>query len=240
MSTRKFTVFLDEPTTTRRPLSRSLSTPVILTSNRSENIVGSSRSVLGVVPEKENVHPVTGNTTTSTQTGKKRKASESGSVLATKAFAPVAVEAKPKRAEAKRKLSSSKAKASKEPAKRSTESKKVLGAVKVNTAPVKRAPSVPPSRSSPVTLDSVPEEVEEKLAVNETTKSETKAEMISQARINERCYELTVSPLADVTDAYLQSSESKDQDSKADDKILPEYRIVKEVRLLTATALDLN
>lgn len=223
MSTRKFTVFIDEPTTTKRPLSRSHSAAAVLTT-RSEN-VNSSRSILGSLPEKENIHPVTGSNSTSSQTSKKRKASDAGNVLATKAFTPAVVEAKPKRAEPKRKLSSSKVKVQKELSKRPAETKNVLGATKVNRAPLKRAPSVP-SRSSVVTLDAVPEEAEEKPA-DKIEVGETKVNDMLRAQIDERCYELTVSPLADVSDAYLQSPEYKDEAVKDD---LPEYRIVKEVR----------
>lgn len=228
MSTRKFSVFVDEPSATKRPLSRSVSASAVLTT-RSENTFGSVRSVLGAVPEKENIHPVTGSSTTSSQTGKKRKASESGSVLVTKAFAPVTIEAKPKRAEIKRKQSSSKqSKVSKEPLKKNTEPRKILGATNHTNAPLKRTPSAPPSRGSPVTLDAVPEEIEEKVTANEDTEGEKKAHNVSQSQIDGRCYDLTVSPLADVTDAYLQSSESKEEE--VNDEDLPEYRIVKEVR----------
>ena len=77
-------------------------------------------------------------------------------------------------------------------------------------------------------MDVVTEEAEEKVTANEDAEGEKKAHSVAQSQIDGRCYDLTVSPLADVTDAYLQSSESKEEEVKDED--LPEYRIVKEVR----------
>ncbi|KAH8113874.1 hypothetical protein DFH11DRAFT_1544619 [Phellopilus nigrolimitatus] len=229
MSTRSFTVFQDEPSAPsipKAPLERSAST-VLRGPRGSLNIPVLSTPFVPLL-EKENIHPVTGLGTGPATASKKRKASESGSVLATKVLAVTAVTAagpsKPKRAELKRKASAvTTTGKTKSKAKKGSESKKVNSSSDITPSPTQKTPSLSLSRSSPKTLETVEEVPEEDTVSEKPTKA---PKLLTQASIDARCYELTVSPLADVTDAYLQSSDKKVEEMKDED--LPEYRLVQE------------
>ncbi|KAI5123258.1 hypothetical protein M0805_001347 [Coniferiporia weirii] len=231
MATRSFAVFQDEPSAKRPlPLGRSASAAAVLMgprTSRAENTHLSERSALAQVPEKENLHPTTGLGVGPASASKKRKASESGSVLATKMLAIASGEpgaSKFKRSELKRKASvSGKAKSKREPAKKGTEVRKVIAGGDTTSSSVQKLPSLSLSRRPTKALEPVSEEVEDKTLVAPVAKRKS----ITQALIDARCYELTVSPLADVTDAYLQSSEPKKAEEVKDED-LPEYRTVKE------------
>ncbi|KAL5522656.1 hypothetical protein ACEPAG_8674 [Sanghuangporus baumii] len=233
MSARTFTVFQDaSPVKKRpsaRPLGRSVSAAAVLTSSarRSENMNTVS------LPEKENLHPVTGlSLGAASSSGKKRKASESSTVLAPKVLgvpsgASGSAKAKPKRTDLKRKAStqagSGKAKLKKESSKKDGNERKALSAVQTTSSssdststrrPVSRAGSRSVSALVLATIEEEPatQTVEEDA-------SEAKVEEVTQAQIDSRCYELTVSPLADVSDAYIQSSETETKEEMKDEKL---------------------
>lgn len=229
MPARSFTVFQDaqpaaKPPTALRPLGRSASAAAVLTTRRSGNNVVS-------LPEKENLHPLTGLSTSSAPLGKKRKASESSSVLAPKVLGVTgssdANKVKPKHSELKRKASSQtnsgKSKVKRETSKENGEYKKrsVVG----TTSSVRNSRSGSRSASTTI-LEAIEEEVATQIVHEEELHLETKS--ITQSLINSRCYELTVSPLADISDAYLQSSESKKEVSRDED-----FHAVKEVSALS-------
>ncbi|KAL5523073.1 hypothetical protein ACEPAF_1340 [Sanghuangporus sanghuang] len=240
MSARTFTVFQDaSPVKKRhssRPLGRSVSAAAVLTSSarRSENTNTVS------LPEKENLHPVTGlSLGAASSSGKKRKASESSTVLAPKVLGVPSgsAKAKPKRTDLKRKAStqagSGKAKLKKESSKKDGNERKALSAVQTTSSsseststrkPVSRAGSR--SASAPILAT-----IEEEPATQKVEKdaSEAKVEEVTQAQIDSRCYELTVSPLADVSDAYIQSSETETKEEIKDEKLSFDKAIKEEL-----------
>ncbi|THH11433.1 hypothetical protein EW145_g678 [Phellinidium pouzarii] len=237
MSSRTFSVFQDEPTVKRPlPLGRSASASAVLMSTssaRGENALSSIRTVIVPIPEKENLHPITGLGVGSTSASKKRKASESSSVLATKLLAKTSDSGvcKAKRSELKRSSSLSvktktKREPVKEPVKKGPEARKAAAGGDGSSA--QKVLSL--SRRPPKTLEPVSEETDDQAPAIQASKDEAKN--ITQAVIDARCYELTVSPLADVTDAYVQSSEalilSPKKVEEVKDEDLPEYRTVKE------------
>ncbi|KAL5499064.1 hypothetical protein ACEPAH_1582 [Sanghuangporus vaninii] len=242
MSARTFTVFQDaSPVKKRhsaRPLGRSVSAAAVLTSSarRSENTNTVS------LPEKENLHPVTGlSLGAASSSGKKRKASESGTVLAPKILgvpsdASGSAKAKPKRTDLKRKAStqagSGKAKLKKESSKKDGNERKALAAVQTTSSsdststrkPVSRAGSR--SVSAPILATIEEEPATQKV---EEDASEAKVKEVTQAQIDSRCYELTVSPLADVSDAYIQSSETETKEEIKYEKLSFDKAIKEEL-----------
>ena len=246
-----FTVFQDaSPVKKRpaaRPLGRSVSAAAVLTSSarHSENMNTIS------LPEKENLHPVTGlSLGASSASGKKRKASESSTVLAPKVLGVPAdtagsAKAKPKRSDLKRKASSQagsgKAKVKKEGAKKDGVEKKALSAAQTtsNSATSNSTPR-PVSRagsrivSAPI-LATIEEEPATQKAEEDVT--EAKVKEVTQAQIDSRCYELTVSPLADVSDAYLQSSESE---TKVDTTVVKDEKLSVDKTIKDVSAFNLR
>lgn len=201
-TTRSFTVFLDNPSAdpvkpqaSDHSQSQSYDVPSV-----SDLLSPSSTSATAA---KENLHPITGESTTSS---KKRKTS---SVLATKVVNPPTSKkqkespssaVKPKSEPKKRKSSisasaSSPLKAKAKGAAPDKEPKRtVLGvAIKKKSS----SGSLRVSKRKVLPLPKLEEEVIEA------------AEVITQANVDSRCYELTVLPLADVTQAY-DSSPSMD------------------------------
>ena len=220
MSTRAFTVYRDEPSVVNARAKQSASRP-LGKSNSASAGVGSSRgvgdtTVASSIQEKENVNPLTGLSLSSanTKNGKKRKASESSTVLATKvlAAAPDPVQ-KPARVPLKRRSSVQLAPA--KPKVKRDASKKKEGSVGG------QAPSLSISRSS---SKGYLEVIKEEPSSPESPKS--KSSKLTQSQIDTRCYDLTVSPLADVSDAFIQSPDSKKKEKEED---LVEYRMVKDV-----------
>lgn len=230
MATRSFTVYRDAPSTSAsstrqpglRPLGRSNSAAAVLASSR--GAVGNAPSTS--FPEKENVNPLTGLSlsSNSTKNGKKRKASESGTVLATKvlAAAPEPVQ-KPARVPLKRRSTSVQLASTKAKLKRDSSKKK-------DNCSSGQAPSLSISRSnSKGYLEPISEE-----PPSSPERPKAKSDSLTQAQIDSRCYDLTVSPLADVSSAFIQSPESSKEGKEGKEKeeeeeeILVEYRIVKD------------
>lgn len=178
MSLRSFTVFQDVPSSDQQKPKNTNNTPTaILTSTA--NSVAPNHATL-TTTEKENVHPVTGERAGPNNT-KKRKTS----VLATKVHVPVQdkKQKEPKDAlpDAKKRKSSS----STSSVKGKTTSRKEGKSRKAKKAPSRRVSPMP------------------KLDEEADTERERH---VTQADIDSRCYELTVKPLADVSQAYEQSA----------------------------------
>lgn len=181
MASRKFTVFVDDVSTTKpQPAPKPAPTKVL-----QEAVGPSSLSAT----EKENLHPLTGGRLrSSTTAGLKRKSS----VLATKLHNPP------------------------------------------NTKGVKEAPSLVPSKKRKVssygdeeTEGSRPKARKLKpttrrrrspeLASIAEEKDDRLARISSQSGVDSRCYDLTISPLANVSDALAKPSSStlKDNETEA-------------------------
>lgn len=227
MSTRAFAVFQDSPTedTTPKPSATS-ATDSTASSQAFQEHVRSTETILSPTLEKENLHPVTGLAAPPPNLSKKRKMSELGSVLATKVLAPTT--SKPSKSrELKRRASTSsasgKSKAKSPLDRKASEGRIPLGSTENGSSsaqPAPRRPSRALSRQPTLVLGTVPEEPQES--------TEGLPQAVKQALIDSRCYELTVKPLADVSTAYLQSSDKHE----VDDENLTEYRVVKEVSSL--------
>ncbi|KAG6837136.1 hypothetical protein H0H93_014041 [Arthromyces matolae] len=183
MSMRTFTVFQDSPSTTdiAKP-KMSTTNPVALISKQLN--VNNATTLTGT-DDKENFHPLTGERAgPSTTNGKKRKTS----VLATKIHAP---------------LSSKKQKESTDSTTTATDMKKrkssgtsakplkaAGGKKDTKTSSSRKVTKKPSRRVSPMPK------------LDEEAEADRVRERISQAEIDARCYELTVKPLADLSQAY--------------------------------------
>lgn len=189
MSLRTFTVFQDAPSTeTPKPKVTRPTAMAIRSSSLNQATITSSNSLVDVteVIDKENYHPVTGERAGpgSNTTAKKRKTN----VLATKVHTSAGSAGKKQKDSShtetkKRKASSSSTIKAKVAPKRDGKVKKTYA-------------KKPPSRQvSP--MPKVSEE-EEQVVVDKRPDHPT------QADIDSRCYELTVKPLADVSEAYEQ------------------------------------
>jgi hypothetical protein len=202
MASRSFTVFQDAPdrneatTSARRvALGSTAARPVLGTRSGSQvNVIAASESK-GLVIDKENYNPLTGERSNLANGAEKKRKT---AVLATK-VAP----AKP----GKKLLKDKATEPQPEPKKRktlvtakkpkSTADKKEGKSTKV-TATRKSKRSTPPRRVSP--LPRVDEE--ETGVVSTTAVVNNRGQSPGQAIIDSRCYELTVQPLADVSGAY--------------------------------------
>ena len=185
--TRSFTVFRDEPSepsTKPRKASVDVLSPA---ETSSTNVVPTSLTT----SEKENLHPVTGLRTTyaSDAQTKKRK----NSVLATKLFVPPTSkkqkescdpESKPEAK--KRKVSSAKTKS--------------ISSRKDGKVSSRKTASATSSKRKVAEMPKVDEE--EEVEAVEEQKADVEGETVNQASIDAKCYDLTVSPLADVSKAY--------------------------------------
>lgn len=181
MSLRSFTVFQDaSPSDTSRPRAASvpLSTPPL-----SLKPLNSNQATTITTTEKENLNPLTGERAGPNNNTKKRKTS----VLATKAHVP---------------LTSKKQKESKESAPDAKKRKPSTSIVKAKTGAKKDGKTLNSSRKGVKKLlrkvSSLPKVEEEE--------DKDSQEKISQAEIDSRCYDLTVQPLADLSQAYEQDS----------------------------------
>jgi hypothetical protein len=179
MAIRAFSVFIDEKPSSSPKLPKALVlSPTSPDPIHSSSEAGPSSSVSS--SEKENLHPLTGSRIGPVNTsGSKRKSS----VLVTKLHNPPEAKKvkKDDSSEApakKRKLASSGTKSSREPKSKNRKTK-----------PLTRSKTVPD-------LPRVNEEED---------KDERIARSLSQSEIDSRCYDLTVSPLANVSDAYRQA-----------------------------------
>jgi hypothetical protein len=205
MSLRSFTVFQDAPPTELHK-TKALSQFKDMPPSSSSATVATSLSALASAAEKENLHPVTGERAT-VITGKKRKTT----ALSTKSQMPLTLKrqkdsSNPKPATKKRKSASAR-KSSQADGSASGTGRKTS---KKNTRKVSPLP-----------------------VVDEAGESEKEIQRILLADIDSRCYELTVRPLADVSQAYGQAFEQPCvvEDELADNSEKNKFRMVK-VRLL--------
>ncbi|KAG1776373.1 hypothetical protein EV702DRAFT_971521 [Suillus placidus] len=189
MSVRSFTVFQDTPTEIQKI---SHVTDKNLATTTAADVAATLLSTLAAI-EKENLHPLTGERAaqTTTNVSKKRKTA----VLVTKVVAPPPSSKKQKelKSEPKKPRKSASGKGS-----RSDERKKIPKG------------SRPARKASP--LPRVDEEQE--LSTATPSQRDPTRLIISQAKIDSKCYELTVSPLADVSEAYDTATEISDQESE--------------------------
>ena len=232
MATRSFTVFQDTPSSSDavivskpvRASSRVLARSATKSSTSSNHLPG-SLSELAVAIDKENYNPLTGLRTSATASKneklKRKTTTQTQSVLAPKAHVSTSTSTKKSKtsvsgsgatepeAKKRRTLTASTAASRAKVAKKEGSG---LGSVKVPTRATssstqgrktKRTGSSLPVRKAPSPLPKVDEEDG---IVAGTGTSEPAAnfrlENFSQAAIDSRCYELTVSPLADVSEAY--------------------------------------
>jgi len=175
MTSRKFTVFVDDVSTVKpQPAPKPASTVVA-----QEEAGPSSLSAT----EKENLHPLTGGRLRSSTTAALKRKS---SVLSTKLHNPPNAK-NPKQAPSKkRKVSSSSD-----------------GETELSRPKTRRLKPATRGRRSPE-LASIAEEKDERLA-----------RRLSQSDVDSRCYDLTVSPLVNVSGAFAQPSTTALKDSKA-------------------------
>ncbi|KZP16871.1 hypothetical protein FIBSPDRAFT_864128 [Athelia psychrophila] len=201
-TTRSFAVFLDTPAAD--PVKPRLSDPSPSQPHNALSVSDLlSPSSTSATAAKENLHPVTGESTTSS---KKRKTS---SVLATKVINPPTSKkqkessssvVKPKSESKKRKSSiSASASSPLKPKAKAAASDKEVKRTVLGVAAKKKA-SGGSSRVSKRKVLPLPKLEEEGAEA---------VEGMTQADVDSRCYELTVLPLADVTQAY-DSSPSMD------------------------------
>ncbi|KAG6899081.1 hypothetical protein C0993_001067 [Termitomyces sp. T159_Od127] len=200
MSLRTFTVFQDTPSADiAKPKA-----PTVTSSTLSTKLLNVNCATTITTVEKENVDPLTGERAGPTSTNdKKRKTS----VLATKTHAPLTSKKQKESGEP----SDSNPDAKKRKSSASSTLKLKAGGKKDGKTSSRKSTKKPSRRVSPV-LPKVDEEAE----------AERVRERITQADVDSRCYELTVKPLADLSQAYEQGP-SLDTD---DDVV--KFRSVKE------------
>ena len=179
MSLRTFTVFQDA-VSSEAPQSKITRPNAMVTRSSSLNLTTTSSNATGsvnslVALDKENFHPVTGERAghPNTTGSKKRKTS----VLATKVQPPSTTEKDAAQPEKKRKASTT-----------STKGK------------VKRFGKTPVTARKGTSKRTISRKVSPMPRLNE--EEEAKKDRITQVNIDARCYELTVQPLADVSQAY--------------------------------------
>jgi hypothetical protein len=181
MSLRTFTVFQDAvsseapPSKITRPNAMVTRSSSLNLTNTSSNATGSVNNLPVVALDKENFHPVTGERAGhSNNTGSKKRKT---SVLATKVQPPSTTEKDAAQPEKKRKASTT-----------STKGK------------VKRYGKTPVTARKGTSKRTISRKVSPMPRLNE--EEEVKKDRITQVNIDARCYELTVKPLADVSQAY--------------------------------------
>ncbi|KAF5334635.1 hypothetical protein D9611_011974 [Ephemerocybe angulata] len=226
MATRTFTVFQDTPSSSDST-SRAASKPVRASSRILSRSASTSKSNLpaasenAVAIDKENLNPLTGlrASTTALNGEKKRKTT----VLATKAHATTvgkkalkpqaSIVAEPDTKKRKTATGALKSK----PA---TTSKKESSVLKPTASSARKSKRTSPSSRKPPVLPKVVEET-----TTGISDSVIQVQELSQAAIDSRCYDLTVTPLADVSEAYEASVFSGKTLRKSDESL---FRIVKE------------
>lgn len=172
MAIRSFTVYCDTPDADDTKAAATLAPKPAVLASTSPNVPAASTTSMASTTEKENLHPVTGERCTTVSDSTATKKRKTN-VLATKTIvAKKQKESKEDRVEGKKA--------------RSASSSAAKGKKDVKSA--RKTAKKPSRRVSPM-----PKLDEEDLAVRNR---------IMQADIDSRCYELTVSPLADVTQAY--------------------------------------
>lgn len=180
MKTRSFTVYVDTPSNEVQPTKATDSTA------RSSTAPPTDINSSIAVANKENVHPVTGERVTYSPTGKKRKTT----VLALKACTTKDASAIAESSDSQPQLKKRKAASSSTRAKAKKDAKVPVVSRKGVKKPSKRASSLP--------------KVEEEKEKEENAKNVLG---MSQGAIDSKCYELTVSPLADVSEAYDETAD---------------------------------
>ncbi|KAL6306368.1 hypothetical protein BKA93DRAFT_774333 [Sparassis latifolia] len=168
-----FTIFRDDAPPSEVETSAEVATPSPMRAIAPLN----ASSLIVFRPDKENIDPLTGLRSNTELSSKKRKTN----VLATKIHAP------PLSKKAKE------SKDSKNRVEKTTSAARVRVVADKKRGGSKRVGGAGPSRArrSP-SLPRVVEEVDER----------TDRDGVSQGAINSRCYELTVLPLADISEAY--------------------------------------
>lgn len=231
MATRTFTVYIDEPTSAsvvpRKPVSRAPS--------RATTPLSPTSSFAGMpLPDKENTHPITGERATSLGPGSKGALKRKTGVLETKLYMP------PK---------SKKTKDASEPVK---PKRRGVSAPPVS-APLVSAPASPrkakakkaapasgtaaaKARRTTARKASAKGMVPELAPVNEEQELPEEDIVLSQAGIDARCYDLTVLPLADVSEAYEADAEPMAGPSKKKAK-KPRVQVCLSVHAFVAHAL---
>ncbi|KAG6877455.1 hypothetical protein C0992_009929 [Termitomyces sp. T32_za158] len=203
MSLRTFTVFQDTPSADIvKPKAATVTSSTLSTKFLNVNCATTVTTI-----EKENVDPLTGERAGPTVTnGKKRKTS----VLTTKTHTHLtskkqkeSTEPPDSNLDAKKRKSSAS----------STLKLKAVGKKDGKTSSSRKATKKPSRRVSPM-LPKVDEEAE----------AERVRERIAQADIDSRCYELTVKPLADLSQAYEQGPSLE---APATDDDVVKFRSVK-------------
>ena len=217
-----FAIFQDSPTTEDTPAPKqskaalSQKRTTRSSSSKSENVVCVDSAPI-TVPDKENFHPVTGEHAGLGTADKKRK--DGSNVLVTKLHnppRPLAVKKHKKELSIALRDEGSPTKKRKASAPSEPTVGSHLKATKTATKKDGKATTKPRKLSTskrtttrPRTLSTLPKVAEEE-AVGDELKDkggEAKAKktvqsQLSQADIDSRCYELTVKPLADVSQAY--------------------------------------
>ncbi|KDQ58523.1 hypothetical protein JAAARDRAFT_670916 [Jaapia argillacea MUCL 33604] len=199
MSLRSFSVFQDEPTA---PLEKPIPPPKTLPLSPSLTSINlATLTALATSVEKENLHPITGRraSTPSETCSKKRKTT----VLATKVHVPPSSGKKLKDKD----TSSSKPEPKKRRTATSSAPPSLAGSPPSSKVKVKATSSRKESKASGSGRRSKASSrrVVELPRVEEEVESEKEKDRLLQLDIDERCYDLTVLPLADVTPAYDQA-----------------------------------
>ncbi|KXN86509.1 hypothetical protein AN958_09981 [Leucoagaricus sp. SymC.cos] len=186
MASRSFTVFQDVPSSTEAVKVKPVSSNVMATrsSARFNNTPHVSSPLNDITPtDKENVDPITGERAITTTISQKRKTN----ALSTKPSAPLAA----------KKVKSMKGTKDAQPQlkkrKAAPEAEKAKGTVK------KDGKAATSSRKG---SKRVARKVSKLPRLEEETNKGQEPESITQTSIDSRCYELTVQPLADVSQAY--------------------------------------
>ncbi|KAE9405019.1 hypothetical protein BT96DRAFT_877145 [Gymnopus androsaceus JB14] len=190
-TTRSFTVFVDAPAS-EEPEPKAIVTSRRLTRSLSESAISTfpTTTILSIVPpiDKENLDPLTGERVTSaTALGKKRKGSIS--VLAVKPPTPPELKVLKEKVKdvAETRPETKKRRSSVSSSSSSPKKAKVSGSAKKGKRSSSRRPSPMP-------------------------KLDEENESVTQAQIDSKCYDLTVKPLADVSEAFDLETESAVQE----------------------------
>ncbi|KAG6840219.1 hypothetical protein C0991_008080 [Blastosporella zonata] len=184
MSLRAFTVFQDTPTEIAKPKATAAS--AVTSPTLSSKPLNINYATTLTTAEKENMHPLTGERAgPSTNNTKKRKTS----VLATKMHAPLTSK-KQKESNESKESTDSNPDLKKRKSSATSTSKAKAGAKKDGKVLARKVAKKPSRRVSPLPK------------VDEEADAERERDRITQADIDSRCYELTVKPLADVSQAY--------------------------------------
>jgi len=228
MSARSFTVFLDTPsddTTDTKPTTSNNITSLKRSSSSSSvtTLTPSALASSVVSPlsagDKENFDPLTGErAVTGLASGKKRKTS----VLVTKSL-----ELKPTSKDKDTSDAQPEAKKRKSSASSTVKTKSKKDAKGLGSGTGKKVTRKSSRRTSPMPK------------VEEEAESDKETQRMSQEQIDARCYDLTVKPLADVSEAYGSSSLLSIIENPSDDET-PGFTIVKVLRIFLFLVANLT